>query len=103
MGFSPAAVARMRAKAAAATRDEGLAVHPDNVTALRWFLAMQTQWRVTALSTMERAELRRTGLDYAAAEPVARMSGLATEPDDFARLRVLEAEALGAWAEAQRK
>lgn len=103
MGFSAAAVARMRAKAATAAVDEGLGIHPDNVVAVRWFLALQTQWRVTALNTMERAELRRTGLDYGVAEPTARMSGLTTDPDAFTRLRVLEAEALAAWAEAQSK
>lgn len=103
MGFSEAAIAAMRARAEAAEPDEGLAIHPDNGPAVRLLLACQTQWRTVALSTMERAEIRRTGLDYAAVEPTARMAGLEITPDGFARLRVLEAEAIKAWAEEARR
>lgn len=98
-GFSAEAVAAMRAEATRATGETALAIHPDNVVAVRWLLATQTQWRWVSLSTMQRAELRRTGLDYPAVEVTARQRGLETTPDDFARLQVLEAHCLTAWAE----
>lgn len=103
MGFDPAAVARMRARAAAATTDDALAIHPDNVTAVRWFLAAQSQWRFIALSSLGGAAARRTGLDYPAVEATGRMMGLQPDANDFARLQILEGEALKAWAEAERK
>lgn len=81
---------------------EAMVVHPDNATAVRLFCALASQWRTVAVSTMSRAEVRRTGLDYGAVEPVARMAGLVLGPDDFTRLRVMEAEALKAWAEERR-
>ncbi len=103
MGFAPAAIADMRAKAASAEPDNGLLIHPDNLVAVRLLLASQTQWRTVAISTMERAEIRRTGLDYAAVEPAARMAGLEPSTDDFSRFRILEAECLNAWAEDARR
>ena len=98
-GFGPAAIARMRAEAGTAAVDQGLAVHPDNIVAVKWFLTLQTQWRTAALSTLERAMIRRTGLDYGVAGETARLSGLEPTPDDFARLRVMEVEALNTWTE----
>lgn len=75
-------------------------VHADNETAVRLFLASQTQWRVASLSTMAKAMLVQTGLDYGAVERTAAMEGLQLQiPDDFRRLRVMEAEALKAWSE----
>lgn len=74
-------------------------VYGENVVACRLFLAMQTQWRVVALSTMAAARTLRTGLDYATLEPTARLSGLAPTPDDFDRLRIMEAEAIAAFGE----
>lgn len=50
---------------------------------LRWFLAMASQWR-------RDAEGRATGLDYASAEPTARLAGLTPAPEDFAHLQLLE-------------
>jgi hypothetical protein len=74
-------------------------VHSDNETAVRLFLAVQTQWRVSSLSTMGKAQLINTGLDYVAVERSATMEGLILQiPDDFRRVRILEAEALSAWA-----
>lgn len=102
-GFSAVSIAEMRAKAKAAEPDEGLAIHPDNGVAVRLLLACQTQWRTLAISTMASAEIRRTGLDYAAVEPAARMAGLTPTTDDFTRLRILEAESLTAWAEEARR
>ena len=40
-----------------------------------------------------------TGLDYARIEAGARLAGLAPTPEDFARLRIMEAEAMKALAE----
>ena len=77
-------------------------VHPANEVAVRVFLACQTQWRSAPLSTWAKAELRQTGLDYAGVESAARLLGLAMLPDDFTRIRLMEAEALEAFAEARR-
>lgn len=102
-GYSEAAIAQLAAEADAADDDDGLAIHPENVTAVRWLLALQTQWRVIALTTSTQAEVRRTGLDYSVLDTTARLAGLEPEADDFTRLRILEAEALGAWAEERRR
>lgn len=99
-GWSPEAVAKARAQAAALRPAEDFLVHPDNVRAVRLFLALQTQWRTVALSTLASAEIRATGLDYAVLQPVARMEGLGrVGTDDFRRVRFMEAEALVAWRE----
>lgn len=100
MGAPAHVVAAIRAEARGSMPDEGFSVHPDNHTAVRLFLAMATQWRCQSLSTMARAVVVRTGLDYAALEPTARMAGLSLGDDDFARLRLMEGEALVAWREA---
>ncbi len=93
-------VAAVRAEARASLPDTGFAVHPDNVAAVRLLLAVATQWQTVALSTLGRAEIRRTGLIYASIEPAARMIGLELTPEVFAQLRWAEAEALAAWREA---
>ena len=67
---------------------------------LFFFLAMATQWRCQSLNTMARATIVRTGLDYPALEPTARMIGLDLAADDFTRVRLMEGEALTAWREA---
>lgn len=80
---------------------EAFLVHPDNVSAVRLFVAMQTQWSWVALSTMASAQMRRTGLKYESLETTARLMGVGEiSPDDFARVRILEIEALEAWAKA---
>ena len=91
-----AATTRMAAQA----EPDVLMVHPENVTAVKLFDAMRTQWNMVGLSTMERAEIRRTGLRYEVLDRVARGLGLKQRPDDFARIQAMEAEALVAWAEA---
>lgn len=79
----------------AQVQDSGVfAVHWSNVTAVKWFAAMRTQWRTTGLSTLTGARLLRTGLDYGAARDTAHLCGLEPEAEDFDKLRVLEAEAL---------
>lgn len=100
MGAPADVVAQIRAEARGSLPDSGFAVHPDNGTAVRVFLAMATQWRIAPLSTMTKAVMIRTGLDYAALEPTARMAGHALGDIDFARIRVMESEAITAWSEA---
>ncbi|MCY1253019.1 hypothetical protein D9M68_123140 [compost metagenome] len=67
-------------------------VHVDNWEALQLFLTLQTQWRQVAGMT----DCLRTGLDYAAIEPVLRLRGVKRKRQAalFADLRVLEAAAL---------
>lgn len=62
-------------------------VYPSNWCAVLVFRAMQTQWRVS---------MSVTGLDYNALPLVFRMLAVprAQQPDVFARLQVLEREAL---------
>ena len=100
MGAPAETVAKIRAEARGSMPDTGFAIHPANDRAVRLFLAMATQWRTASLNTMARATIVRTGLDYPAMEPTARMAGLALEDDDFARIRLMEGEALTAWREA---
>lgn len=102
MGFSAEAIAEMRARAALAEADDGLPIHPANAPAVRLLLATQTQWRTVGISTMERAYVRKTGLDYGAVEPAARMAGLEPTVEDWTRLRILETECLNAWADQAR-
>lgn len=102
-GFSAEAIAELRAEAEQSDADEGLSIHPDNEVAVRMLLALQTQWQWVGLSTMQRAELRRTGLNYLAIKPTAKLSGVKVRPDDFTRLRILEAECLNAWAEEAKR
>lgn len=88
--------------AKAAAPEDDFPVLPANETAVRLFQALQTQWRTTAISTMAKAVIVRTGLEYTAIEPTARMSGLALEGDDFIRLRVMETAALNAFHDEAR-
>lgn len=71
-----------------------------NAMALRVFLDMTTQWRVTSLATIERAVLRRTGLDYSALEGVMRLRRVRKRRRVFEQVRVLEAAAIEAFDEA---
>lgn len=99
MGAPPEVVAQIRAEARAERPDAGLPIMAENGPSVRLFLALATQWNQEPLSTMTRAILVRTGLKYEAVEPTARMMGLTMGEHDFARLRLMEAEALAAWRE----
>jgi hypothetical protein len=77
-------------------------VHPANGPAVKVFAGMITQWAVTSISTMDRAELIRTGLRYEALDRVWRGLGLTETPADFIRIQEMEAEALAAWAERRK-
>jgi len=100
-GAPPETIAANRAFLLPKQADEDFLVFPENANAVRVFAALATQWKMVSLSTMDRAEVRQVGLDYTAIEPTARMTGVQFEGDDFDRLRVMEAEALTAWAEAR--
>lgn len=85
----------------AAPSDEFVVFGP-NAAAVRLFQALRTQWRTASLSTMGRAEVVKTGLDYGVVQATAELRRLPLEGDTFDRLQVMEAEALTAWAEERR-
>lgn len=95
--------ARQAKSLAATVPDDGLLIHPDNIVAVRLLLAMQTQWRVQFASTFSRVTPVQLGLEYGALETVARLEGLGEiAPDDFRRLRILEAEVLALWGKERK-
>jgi hypothetical protein len=73
-------------------------VYPENWRAVQVFLALSTQWRTVAISTMTKARIVHTGLDYAAIETVFRMMGVRPKRRAaiFQKLRVMEEAALDA-------
>jgi len=75
-------------------RGEDINIHPDNVTAIELLVALKTQWRTEALSTMSKAVIRYTGIDYSAVQPTAQLMGLTVSARDFSLLRLAEDEAL---------
>lgn len=100
-GATDAQVEKFLAHAAPRAETGAMAIHPDNVLAVRLFDSMQTQWASCVLSTMSTARFIRTGLRYEVLDSVARALGLPFPiGDDFQRLRILEATALAAWSEA---
>lgn len=70
-------------------------IWPDMADSFALFVASQTQWRFAAIGM---AGTIKTGLDYAALEPVARFTNIAITPEVFADVRTLEAEALRVWS-----
>jgi len=95
-GLSQAQIDAMVKAAQGAAREDGIEVFAWCAPALRWFLAMASQWR-------RDGDGRALGLDYGAAEGTARMSGLSIGPDDFARLQVLEQAVLWILLERQKR
>ncbi|TCK96252.1 DUF1799 domain-containing protein [Paraburkholderia sp. BL9I2N2] len=93
-GARPEDVERAREQQA----ENDFEVYPENWRAVQVFLALSTQWRTVAISTMTRARLIHTGLDYAAIEPVFRMMGIKPKrcAAIFQKLRVMEEAALDA-------
>jgi pyrroloquinoline quinone (PQQ) biosynthesis protein C len=67
-------------------------IAPDEVDVVALFLALQTQWRLHAMTGAA------TGLIYEAVPPTASMSGIETTPQLFADLRTMESAALKEWA-----
>lgn len=98
-GAPASAIETARARLEPEAVDPVLEIHPRNVAAVKALIAMGTQWVAVGVGTMSRAQVIRTGLNYAALEPTLRMAGLDLTPDDFGRLRVLEAGCLEAWNE----
>ena len=80
-------------------RKQALLLHPDNIKPLQLFTALQTQWRTEAMSTMSSARIIKTGLDYTAIPPTARMVEIKLDKTLFADLRLMEATALKLWSE----
>ncbi len=76
-----------------AARDDGDGVWRENEPAVRSFLAVASQWRVSGFG-------RVTGLDYAGVRAGLAMAGIASSPELFAALRVMEAEAIKALRES---
>ena len=53
---------------------------------------------------MTEARLLRTGLDYGVVRETAELEQLALSlPDDFRRIRIMEAEAMDAWSQQARR
>ena len=71
-------------------------VYPENWPAVEVFLALATQWRVVALSTLASARLVQTGLDYTAVESVMRLFGIRPKRRAaiFRKVRAMESAAL---------
>lgn len=93
-GLGAAQIDAMVAAAEGGARKDEVEVFSWCATSLRWFLAMASQWR-------RDGDGRAVGLDYGPAEATARMAGLDTGPDDFARLQVLEQATLRLLRERQ--
>lgn len=101
-GASQAQIDALLATLPSKPAPDGFKVHPVNIFTMRLMLAVQTQWREHALSTMTKAVIVKTGLPYHHLAEIARLSGLGEiSPADFRRIQFFEAQALKAWAEAR--
>ncbi len=72
-------------------------VWEEHVPAVALFLAAHSQWRTVALPVNEGILLRRTGLDYAGLESIARFQGTAIDGALFHQVQVMEVAALNAF------
>lgn len=90
--------ARMDDVAAARERETGsnFEVLPPNWTTVQLFLALTTQWRCVGLGTMTKAHIVRTGIDYAAVDPVMSVMKVKRRQrwKVFEQLQVMEQAAL---------
>lgn len=75
----------------------GQGVWPQNVAAVRAFLAVCNQWRTVSAGL---AGARVIGLDYAAARAGLEMSGIAVVPGLWAEVQVIEGAAVAAMRES---
>ncbi|MDQ7981350.1 DUF1799 domain-containing protein [Paraburkholderia sp. SARCC-3016] len=84
--------------ARARQREQDFGVYPENWKAVRVFLALSTQWRMVALSSLGGGHVLHTGLDYSAVEPTCRLMGIKPERRAaiFRKLRIMEEAALDA-------
>jgi hypothetical protein len=73
-------------------------VYDENWDAVQVFLALSTQWRISALSGFGAARMVHTGIDYGAIEPVYRLLDIprGRRVAIFQQLRVMEGAALDA-------
>lgn len=86
---------------AALMASRGIAPKPDDIElgandeapAVGLFLALDTQWQFAGMGGM------RTGLNYTAIEPTARLRGIELTPGVMADLQIMEQEALRIFAE----
>lgn len=74
----------------------GSGVWPQNVPAVRAFLAVCNQWRTISAGL---AGARVIGLDYGAARSGLRMSGIRITPELWAEVQVIEGAAVAAMKE----
>lgn len=77
----------------AARRDDHDGIWPCNLSALRAFLAVSTQWRAVERSE---GQLRWIGLDYAGARAGLDLAGIAVTPDLWADVQTIETAARAA-------
>ncbi len=70
---------------------------PENWEAVQIFLRCSTQWRYAGFTGVA------TGLDYPSIEAVMRMSGIKDQVQVFAKLQLIEEEALKAMQEQRDK
>ena len=82
--------------AALQSAETAFEVYPENWEAVRVFVAMTTQWRMTGIAGFGGASMLHTGLDYSALEPVFRMLGVKRRRRAalFQQIRVMEEAAL---------
>ncbi|MDR6500314.1 hypothetical protein J2785_003470 [Burkholderia ambifaria] len=82
--------------AASQAADTAFEVYPENWEAVRAFVSMTTQWRMTGISGFGGASMLHTGLDYSALEPVFRLLGVKRKRRAalFQQIRVMEEAAL---------
>lgn len=88
-------IAAWRARAEEQDRRAAIVVWDDCWETAQIFAALQTQWHRAGLNGL------RTGLDYAAIEPTARMMEIELGRRRFDELRLMEATALKAMAKAE--
>ncbi|MEI9885907.1 MAG: DUF1799 domain-containing protein [Rhizomicrobium sp.] len=92
---SEAEIAAIRAKAGKGKRrgTRIVVIDKDNVAAVRIFSRLGTKWRRDVLTSPKRLVFLHTGIDYGAAEIVARALKLELDEHTLDGLQVLEAEA----------
>jgi hypothetical protein len=93
MGLPPEAIAELEGLERQEEGDECFDLWDVNEPALRWFLALSTQWRYSPMG-------EALGLDYHAAETVSRMLGLDATAL-FGDLRLAERTLLKHWRETR--
>lgn len=71
-------------------------VFAEHVPIVDAFLAVCSQWRTAAASTMAGARLVYLGLDYAGARAGLALAGIEATPDLWAGVQIMEAAAVAA-------